>query len=112
MYVKKDWKMSAIIELDARDVRAALDAGEIILVDVREPNEFAARRVAGSVNLPLSRYNPAELPETAGKSVVFMCAGGVRSEKAIVVTKAAGLPWNSHLAGGINAWVQAGEPTE
>jgi rhodanese-related sulfurtransferase len=112
MDAKRDQKMSEIIDLDAAEVRAALDAGSITLVDVREPHEFAARRIAGSVNLPLSRFDPGDLPDVPGKPVVFMCAGGVRSARAIDATVAAGLPWNRHLAGGINAWVQAGQPTD
>jgi rhodanese-related sulfurtransferase len=111
MEAKRDQKMSDIVNLDPAAVRAGLDAGSIILVDVRETHEFAARRIEGSVNLPLSRFDPAELPAADGKTIVFMCAGGVRSVRAIDVASAVGLPWNQHLAGGINAWVQAGEPT-
>jgi rhodanese-related sulfurtransferase len=112
MNAKRVSKMSEIVNLNAADVRSALDAGEITLVDVREPHEFAARHVAGSINVPLSSFDPDTLPNDPGKPVVFMCAGGVRSARAIEATLAAGLPWNKHLAGGINAWIQAGEPTE
>jgi len=104
--------MTEIVNLDATEVHAALDAGAITLVDVRETNEFAAHHIAGSLNLPLSRFNPAELPSVPGKPVVFMCAGGIRSARAIMATAAAGLPWNQHLAGGIQAWMAAGLPAE
>jgi rhodanese-related sulfurtransferase len=60
----------------------------------------------------LSSFDPADLPQAEGKTIVFMCAGGVRSAKAVAAVQAAGLPWNQHLAGGINAWVQSGGATE
>ncbi len=104
--------MSEIVNLDAHAVREALEAGHITLVDVREPHEFAARHIAGSINQPLSRFDPAELPDAEGKPIVFMCAGGVRSANAIAAVQAAGLPWNQHLAGGINAWISAGGSTK
>lgn len=112
MEAKRDQKMSEIIDLDPHAVRAGLDGHSIVLVDVRETHEFAARSIPGSVNLPLSRFDPADLPVADGKTIVFMCAGGVRSARAIEAAAAAGLPWNQHLAGGINAWVQAGQTTK
>jgi rhodanese-related sulfurtransferase len=103
--------MTDIVNLTANDVHSGLAADKITLVDVREAHEFAARHIEGSVNVPLSRFDPASLPAVAGKPIVFMCAGGVRSVKAIDAANAAGLPVNQHLAGGIGAWVQAGLPT-
>ena len=103
--------MAAVIDLDVATVRARLEAGEILLIDVREPHEVAARAVAGALNLPLSSFDPAALPEAGGREIVLMCAGGVRSRRAVEACQAAGLPVTSHLAGGIGAWVAAGAPT-
>ncbi|MDV6329835.1 rhodanese-like domain-containing protein [Asticcacaulis sp. 201] len=105
--------MSTPIEnLTPEQVNAALDAGEILLVDVREPHEFAAERIAGAVNYPLSTLDPANLPSEAGKTVVLSCAGGVRSVTAANACQAAGIDIHHHLAGGLRAWVMAGLPTE
>ncbi len=103
--------MSDIINLTAAEIESLLARDAIMLVDVRETHEFAGRHIEKSVNVPLSSFDPDHLPVVDGKPVVFMCAGGVRSVRAIEAARASGLPWNQHLAGGINAWIQAGKPT-
>ena len=46
-----------VIEHD--ELQKALNEGTCVLVDVREPAEFRAGRIAHSMNLPLSRFDPA-----------------------------------------------------
>jgi rhodanese-related sulfurtransferase len=104
--------MAGVHNLDPQDVRSKLEGGKIVLVDVREPHEFAAASVAGSINMPLSTFDPASLPVSEGKPVVLMCAGGVRSLRAIEAAQSAGVDIDSHLAGGIQAWTRAGLPVE
>ncbi len=104
--------MGQVHNLDPHDVKAQLDDGAIVLVDVREPHEFAAASIPGSVNMPLSTFDPAALPQEPGKSVVLMCAGGVRSLRALEAAQGAGIDIDSHLAGGIQAWARAGLPVE
>lgn len=104
--------MTEVHNLDPNDVMARLEAGEIILVDVREPHEFAAASIPGSISMPLSTFDPAGLPVGEVKPVVLMCAGGVRSLRAIEAARSAGIDVDSHLAGGIQAWARAGLPIE
>lgn len=101
-----------VIDLTPQAVADALAAGDILLVDVREPHEFEAQRIAGAVNLPLSAIDPAAVPDAGDKTIVLSCAGGVRSVKAADYLQAAGLNIHHHLAGGLNAWIAAGLPTE
>ena len=98
-------------DLTAQQVKAALDAQEILLVDVREPDEFAAERIAGAVNVPLSSFDPKGLPDAGGKSVVFQCGSGKRSATAVGHCQKAGHALDTHLTGGITAWKAAGLPT-
>ena len=49
----------------------AVDGGHVLVVDVREPREFAAGRIPGAVNMPMSRFDPQELP--SGRPVVLIC---------------------------------------
>lgn len=100
----------ALKNLSPQDVAADLKAGKILLVDVREQNEFDAERIAGAVLVPLSKFDPKTLPDSGGKPIVFQCAGGVRSAKAVAACEAIGLPHDKHLAGGIAAWKAAGLP--
>ena len=99
-------------DLTAEEVAAELAADRILLVDVREPRETAVERIPGSVLLPLSAFDPAAIPDPDGRDVVFSCATGRRSVRASEIAQAAGLPYRSHLAGGIVAWKAAGLPTE
>jgi len=100
-----------IKDLTPRQVETALEAGEILLVDVREPAEFAAERIHGALNFPLSTFDPDALPEAGDRLVVFQCGSGKRSASAIDLCRRAGHAIDAHLAGGISAWKAAGLPT-
>jgi rhodanese-related sulfurtransferase len=102
----------AVENLTVEEVKAGMDNGTILLVDVREPNEIAAQRIPGAINLPLSTFDPSELPDPEGKRLVFSCRTGRRSVTASQAAQAAGLPYDSHMAGGIVAWTEAGFDTE
>lgn len=84
--------------------------GEIVLIDVREPAEYAAERIHGAMLFPLSTFDPAALPDADGKQVVLQCGSGKRSEMAFRKAAAAGVPVRSHMGGGIMAWKAAGLP--
>lgn len=98
-------------DLTPSEVKAGLDAGRILLVDVREPAEFASERIAGALNIPLSTFNPAALPEAGARTIVLQCAGGKRSAMAVAQCRRAGQVIETHLAGGLAAWKAAGLPT-
>jgi rhodanese-related sulfurtransferase len=96
-----------IVDLDREAIKRGLADGSITLVDVREPHEFAAGHIPGSISMPLSMFDPADLPE--GR-VVFSCAAGVRSQRAAEFAQAVGRDLKEHYKGGFKDWVQAGEP--
>ena len=97
-------------DLTPDQVKTALDAHEILLIDVREPGEFGAERIHGALNFPLSTFDPAALPDAAGRRVVFQCGSGKRSAAAVGHCQKAGQAHEAHLAGGILAWKAAGLP--
>jgi rhodanese-related sulfurtransferase len=98
-------------DLTPAQVKAALDAQEILLIDVREPAEFAEERIGGATNFPLSTFDPAALPDAGGKTIVLQCAGGKRSAMAVGKCREANQIIETHLAGGLMAWKAAGLPT-
>ncbi|MBV9632774.1 MAG: rhodanese-like domain-containing protein [Xanthobacteraceae bacterium] len=102
----------AVRDLRPQEVAAGLEAGRILLVDVREPQETATERIPGSVLLPLSRFDPDDIPDPQGRAVVFTCAVGMRSLRAAETALAAGYPYDAHLVGGLKSWKAAGFPTE
>ena len=99
-------------DLTPADVARGLTEGRMLLVDVREPNETAIERYPGAAIVPLSTFDPKQIPDPKGREVVFACRSGKRSVTASQAAQAAGLPYDSHLAGGILAWKAAGLPTE
>jgi rhodanese-related sulfurtransferase len=99
-----------VIDLDRETIKRGLADGSIELVDVREPHEFEAGHIPGSVSVPLSRFDPTRLPE--GKRVVFSCAAGIRSVRAVEFAQASGRDIREHYKGGFKDWAEAGEPIE
>ena len=100
-----------LVDLDIDDVKEGLASGAIVLVDVREPHEFAAGHIPGSVSHPLSAFDPEELRALKGR-IVFSCAAGVRSARAVALAQEAGLDAREHYRGGFKEWEIMGEPVE
>jgi rhodanese-related sulfurtransferase len=98
------------VDLGRDDIKRGLSEGSLLLVDVREPHEFAAGRIPGSVSHPLSTFDPSALPRD--RRVVFSCAAGIRSVRAMELAQAAGLDIREHYKGGFKDWLAAGEPVE
>ena len=99
-------------DLTPQEVAQGLQDGRFVLVDVREPNETAVERFPEAVLVPLSSFDPAAIPDPAGREVVFACRSGRRSVTAALAAQEQGFPYGAHLAGGILAWKAAGLPTE
>jgi rhodanese-related sulfurtransferase len=91
-------------DLQPEQLKPLLDAREVILLDVRGPDEVALAALPGSVNIPMSEIQ-SRLSELDPKApVVVMCHHGVRSEMAGRILERNGFTEVSHLAGGIDAW--------
>jgi rhodanese-related sulfurtransferase len=98
-------------DLTPDEVSKGIAEGRYLLVDVREPNEVAVEAYPDGVVVPLSTFDPENIPDPQGKQVVFACRSGKRSVTASLAAQAAGLPYDKHLAGGILGWKAAGMPT-
>lgn len=99
-------------DLTAEEVAAGIEQGRYVLIDVREPNEVAVEAYPNALVFPLSTFDPEEIPDPQGKTVVFACRSGKRSVTASLAAQAAGKPYDSHLAGGMLAWKAAGLPSK
>jgi rhodanese-related sulfurtransferase len=104
--------MPRVRDLTPEDVARGLTEGRMLLVDVREPNETALERFPDAVLVPLSAFDPEQIPDPDGREVVFACRSGRRSVTASLAAQERGFAYGSHLAGGILAWKAAGLPTE
>jgi rhodanese-related sulfurtransferase len=94
------------------EVSKGIAEGRYLLVDVREPNEVAVDAYPDAVVVPLSSFDPQDIPDPHGKQVVFACRSGKRSVTASLAAQAGGLTYDKHLAGGMLAWKAAGLPTK
>ena len=90
------------------EVQKAFSANEIILIDVRTPQEFALERIDGALLAPMQAFKPEHMPDQQGKPIVFHCGSGVRSRKAAEAYLAAGFDRIAHMEGGFGAWKKAG----
>lgn len=93
----------------AETQRRALN-GEIRLVDVREHREWIESHIPGALHMPLSAIADRIATLPADKPVVFYCLSGARSATAVATCRKLGLPHDTHMAGGIKAWVASGLP--
>jgi rhodanese-related sulfurtransferase len=98
-------------DLQPAEVQATMAKGEAILIDVREPEEFAAEHIHGALNIPLAAFDPRALPDCGSRTVIFQCRSGGRSAMAVRRCQAAGLSFDAHLAGGLMNWRRAGLTT-
>jgi len=89
--------------------KAAIDAGEVVVVDVRTPGERATGLIAGSRGVPLSRLARETDSLPTDRPLLVHCAGGYRSSIAASLLQSKGFEVRE-LAGGIAAWEQAGLP--
>ncbi len=80
-----------------------------VLIDVREPHEFAAYAIPGAVNVALSAIRSGEVPDAvaAGEKVLIYCAAGIRSAQAVAILEAAGYTDMTSLDGGIEGWLDS-----
>jgi rhodanese-related sulfurtransferase len=99
--------MNDFRDFSPAELNAALVAGEVVLVDVREPPEYHQARIEGAILHPLSSFDPTALP--AGE-IVLQCGVGKRSLMAAQLCARAGVKVAGHLDGGLSAWAQSGLP--
>jgi len=87
---------------------------DALVIDVREPAEFAAGHLLGAKNLPLARLAApgADVAKRKDRPVIVYCDGSDRAGKAASALKKLGFARVLNLAGGIKAWQDAGLPVE
>jgi rhodanese-related sulfurtransferase len=100
--------VSDVPEIDIASLEARLGEG-ILVVDVREHDEYAGGHVDGAVHIPLGTVpdRVADLPADA--PVLVICQVGGRSARAVQFLRAQGLD-ATNVAGGTKAWIDSGRP--
>jgi len=100
------------LDTTVKDLKTRIDGKDKVLVlDVREPQEFQICRIPGSTLIPLNDL-PQRLAELEGyKDMVVHCKSGVRSAKAVKLLHEAGFSDAKNLRGGILAWIDEIDPS-
>ena len=102
--------MTQLLALKPSLAAEKLKAGRAVLIDIREPDEFARRHVKGARSRPLTSLEATPLALEAGRDVIFTCRSGMRT--AANARRLAALV-NGHayvLEGGVDGWATAGLP--
>jgi rhodanese-related sulfurtransferase len=103
-----------IKETNVSDVKRRLDAGEeLLLVDVREDNEWAKGHLPGAIHLGkgiIERDIEQRVPD-GGTKLILYCGGGFRSAIAAENLQKMGYSNVEYMDGGWKGWLDAGLPT-
>jgi len=103
--------MTTLTPLTASDVARRLKAHSAVLIDIREPDEFAREHVVEAIHAPLSSFDqvPVKLPD--GRDVIYTCRTGNRTG-VNCARLAARVPGEAFvLEGGLDAWKAQGLAT-
>lgn len=100
--------------ISVRTLKSMIESdANMVLIDVREPNEFEILRIPGSILIPkqeiLNGTALASLPQT--KQIVLYCKSGARSAECLAVIKSAGFADAVHVGGGVLAWAREIDPS-
>jgi rhodanese-related sulfurtransferase len=89
-----------------------VSSGELKIVDVREPWEYARDHIPSATLTPLGQIIARPQETVTADNVVFVCEVGQRSAVAAELAAAAGMQHVFNLEGGMQAWRNAGLPVE
>ena len=97
-------------KLSPQQARERMEGGQAVLVDIREPDEFARSHIMGAQSQPLSTWEKAHLSVDPDADVIFTCRSGTRTAGACdrLAARVSGDAFV--LDGGLDAWAKAGLP--
>jgi rhodanese-related sulfurtransferase len=100
--------MSCLNPITALDLKRRLDAGDAVLIDIRETDEHAREHILGARLAPLSAIDAHDFDRDHAKAAVFHCKSGMRTQANAARLIARGFREAYFLEGGIEAWKAAG----
>lgn len=97
--------------LPAKEFKALMEnkPGSFVLVDVREPNEFAEGHIPGAINIPMTNFAAASRLDRNRKIIIY-CITGARSYTAYRKLKKLSFPDIGQIT--FEEWKEAGFPIE
>ena len=99
--------------LSSRELKAELDRGEkLVIVDVREPQEYQINRIPGSILIPLGDLQKRFTELDRNANIVTQCKSGMRSAKAQAFLRQQGFQRVRNLTGGILGYIDQVDPSQ
>ncbi|MDD5390529.1 MAG: rhodanese-like domain-containing protein [Gallionellaceae bacterium] len=107
-------RMSGVKQIGPQEAVMLFNHEDALLLDVREQSEWSDGHIAKARHIPLGKLKDrlSELEKYKGKPIIAVCRSGNRSGSACGTLKKAGFENLHNLAGGMQAWEQAGLPRE
>lgn len=100
--------------VDAKNAQKLLSQTNLVILDIRTPEEFKSFHIAGATNIDYHGSNFEQRVSSLDKSRCYLlhCASGGRSTQSLKIFQKYDFQSIYHLDGGINAWKNAGLPVE
>lgn len=102
--------MSVLKSINAAEAKRRLDAGEALLIDIRESDEHRREHIIGARLAPLSAIDAHDFDREHGKIAIFHCRSGMRTQANAAKLLGRGFRDAYALEGGIESWKIAGLP--
>ena len=106
-----DRRFNGVIEVSAELAFDWMGTGAAVLMDVREQEELEMEWIPGATAMPLSKFNPDNVPVMGTKKIIFICQTGRRSSEAAERLLTRGLFDIYNVKDGLLAWNAAGLPS-
>lgn len=104
--------MASVDQVWADRAQELVEAGEAVIVDVREPHEWDQGHIPDAIHIPMDQVRDRldEIPDA--DTVIFQCRSGGRSDRVAKRVRSDLDAEVANLSGGILAWERAGLPVE
>jgi len=105
-------RLSNITQLNVNEAVRLMNDDNVVVLDVRESNEYSSGHIRDSVHIPMSALvkRLGELDKYKSKPILAYCRSGSRSNSACNTLNKQGFENVSNLAGGIMSWTSANLP--
>ncbi len=108
--LSNDRKTLTVQAVDVHRAKMLLEAGEAVLIDVREDIEYEDEHIPGAAHFPLSTFDSLRPEGDSGKIGIFHCRSGRRTAENFARFLETGYREVVHMDGGIVDWSIAGYP--
>ena len=101
-----------MVSVSFEEALPRVESGVAVLLDVRDPSEFAAGHAPRALNIPLGALSSRSADLPIDRPIAVHCGSGARSPIAVSVLRRAGFTHLADVSGGFAAYVAAGLPVE